>query len=76
MHEQLPQSSCSFLVMEKAVKNMLNEPRAQYGFQDISEDEKLKRDMMRSDTEKFQLFTKMLRRNNILNKANTDIPQK
>lgn len=49
--------------------NQMAEPKAVYGFQTISEDDKLKLDMQRSDTEKFQLFTKMLRRNATLNRA-------
>ncbi|MBP9213272.1 MAG: hypothetical protein V9E96_06700 [Chitinophagaceae bacterium] len=44
----------------------VNEPATKYGFHHISEDEKLKIDIYRSDAEKLQLFTKMLRRNKLL----------
>lgn len=44
-------------------------PAPRYGFVTISEDEKLRDDIYRSDMEKLQLFTKMLRRNALLNKV-------
>jgi hypothetical protein len=65
-------------------KNLMHEPQADYekeqlsdatafykGFVHKSEDEKLMQDVLRPDIEKLHLFTKMLRRNNTLNKAVT-----
>ena len=75
MHEQLLQSVAHFY-MEEELKNIVNESHVQYGFQTISEEGKLKIDMQRSDIEKFRLFTKMLRRNNLLNKVTTDVSPK
>ncbi|MBS1592482.1 MAG: hypothetical protein JST07_10305 [Bacteroidetes bacterium] len=54
---------------KKISKNIVAEPSATYGFTNLSEDDKLRRDMLRSDKEKFLLFTQMLRRNKLLNKA-------
>jgi hypothetical protein len=51
------------------ILNSVSEPQVVYGFRNLSEDEKLKIDIHRSDKEKFQLFTQMLRRNSMLNKA-------
>jgi hypothetical protein len=52
--------------------NQLREPIASYkGFVHKSEDEKLMKDVLRTDIEKLHLFTKMLRRNATLNKAVT-----
>ncbi len=56
--------------------HLLAEPEPKYGFHTISEEEKLKIDMNRSYTEKFHLFTKMLRRNASLNRASTDTSTK
>ncbi len=48
----------------------VSEAAAPYsGFVHLSEDEKLLQDVLRSDFEKLQLFTKMLRRNATLDKA-------
>jgi hypothetical protein len=47
---------------------MEEQPQA-YGFTSRSEEEKLEEDIFRSDIEKLQLFTRMLRRNALLNKA-------
>jgi hypothetical protein len=49
--------------------NLVQEPSPQYGFVSKSEDEKLREDVFRSDMEKLQLFTRMLRRNISLNNA-------
>ena len=49
--------------------NMCEEQFPKYGFVSKSEEEKLKEDIFRSDIEKLQLFTRMLRRNAFLNKA-------
>lgn len=53
----------------QASNNKLEEPSAVYGFVSKSEDEKLREDIFRSDIEKLQLFTRMLRRNASLKKA-------
>ncbi len=51
-------------------KNIVNEAEAGYkGFLSMSEDEKLLKDALRPGIEKLSLFTKMLRRNAMLNKA-------
>jgi hypothetical protein len=49
--------------------NTVEEKSQRYGFVSKSEEEKLKEDIFRPDIEKLQLFTRMLRRNNSLNKA-------
>ena len=49
--------------------NMVEENSPPYGFVAKSEEEKLKEDIFRSDIEKLQLFTLMLRRNASLKKA-------
>lgn len=49
--------------------SMVEEQPVKYGFVSKSEDEKLKEDVFRSDIEKLQLFTRMLRRNASLKKA-------
>ena len=49
--------------------NRVEEPAIAYWFISKSEEEKLKEDIFRSDIEKLQLFTRMLRRNTLLNKA-------
>jgi hypothetical protein len=50
--------------------NQLGEEQAPYvGFIHKSEDEKLKEDVFRSAMEKLHLFTQMLHRETILNKA-------
>ena len=49
--------------------NNVEEPALTYGFISKSEEEKLKEDIFRSDIEKLQLFTRMLRKNALLNKA-------
>jgi len=54
---------------EKHINNIVSEPRVKYGFVHKSEDEKLLEDISRPAIEKLQLFTQMLRRNAILNKA-------
>ena len=47
----------------KYTANIVSEKTAEYGFVSKSEDEKLKEDIFRSDIEKLQLFTRMLRMN-------------
>lgn len=49
--------------------NSAEEPALIYGFISKSEEKKLREDMFRSDIEKLQLFTRMLRKNALLNKA-------
>ncbi|NCI45475.1 hypothetical protein [Sediminibacterium soli] len=49
--------------------SVVEEPGIAYGFAHLSEEEKLKKDIFRSDMEKFQLFMQMLRRNALLKKA-------
>lgn len=48
--------------------NHLNEPSEGY-ITKLSDVERLRRDVFRSDMDKLKLFTKMLRTNSILNKA-------
>lgn len=54
--------------MEKAPNNNLNESSGAY-ITKLSDSERLRRDIYRSDMDKLRLFTKMLRTNNILNKV-------
>ena len=49
--------------------NMVEENSPTYGFVAQSEEEKLNEEICRSDIEKHQLFTRMLRRNDSLKKA-------
>ncbi|MEO8174870.1 MAG: hypothetical protein ABI581_17360 [Sediminibacterium sp.] len=49
--------------------NTVEEQSLQYGFVSKSEEEKLREDIFRSDMEKLQLFSQMLRRNTLLKKA-------
>jgi hypothetical protein len=57
---------------EKKYNNLpltVEEQQPVYGFTSKSEEEKLIEDIFRPDIEKLQLFTRMLRRNALLNKA-------
>ena len=54
--------------MSKKPNNILKEPSEPY-IANVSDDERLRRDVFRSDMDKLKLFTKMLRTNNLLNKA-------
>jgi len=54
--------------MEKLLSNNLNESSGSY-ITRLSDNERLKRDVYRSDMDKLKLFTKMLRTNSILNKV-------
>ncbi len=54
--------------MKKAPNNNLNESSGAY-ITKISDNERLLRDVYRSDMDKLRLFTKMLHTNNILNKV-------
>lgn len=54
--------------MKKEPKNILNES-SERNITQLSDDERLRRDVFRSDMDKLKLFTKMLRTNNLLNKA-------
>lgn len=54
--------------MKKASNNNLNESSVAY-ITKISDSERLRRDVYRSDMDKLRLFTKMLRTNNVLNKV-------
>ncbi len=49
--------------------NTVAEQQVKYGFIELSETEKLKEDIFRPDEEKLHLFTQMLKRNLLLNKA-------
>ena len=49
--------------------NIIQEPSTEYGFVNKAEEEKLAEDVFRPDIEKPRLFTLMLRRNSLLNKA-------
>lgn len=53
--------------MKKEPNNLLNEPSEAY-LTKLSDDERLRRDVFRSDMDKLRLFTKMLRTNSILKK--------
>jgi len=54
--------------MNKELKNILKESSETY-ITNLSDNERLRRDVFRSDMDKLKLFTKMLRTNNVLNKA-------
>ena len=54
--------------MSKKPNNILKESSEPY-IANVSDDERLRRDVFRSDMDKLKLFTKMLRTNNLLNKA-------
>ncbi len=54
--------------MKKAPNNNLNESSGAY-ITKLSDIERLRRDVYRSDMDKLRLFTKMLRTNNVLNKV-------
>jgi hypothetical protein len=54
--------------MKKEPGNTLNESSKIY-ITKLSDHERLRRDVFRSDMDKLRLFTKMLRTNSILNKA-------
>jgi len=55
--------------IHKADKISFREDAPPYGFVHRSDIDKLKEDIYRSDKEKLLLFVKMLRRNDLLNKA-------
>ena len=54
--------------MKKRNSNILKEFSEAY-ITKLSDEERLRRAIFRSDMEKLRLFTKMLHKNNILNKA-------
>ncbi len=54
--------------MKKEPENIVNEP-LEVCITKLSDDERLRRDVFRSDMDKLKLFTKMLRTNSMLNKA-------
>jgi len=54
--------------MKKEFNDILNESSGGY-ITKLSAHERLRRDVFRSDMDKLRLFTKMLRTNNVLNKA-------
>lgn len=54
--------------MEKNNKNILNDFQETY-IANLSEEERLSKDVFRSDMDKLQLFTQMLRKNKLFNKA-------
>ena len=54
--------------MKKEPNNILKES-SETNIANVSDHERLRRDVFRSDMEKLMLFTKMLRTNHVLNKA-------
>lgn len=54
--------------MKKEPNNILKESSEIY-ITNMSDDERSRRDVYRSDMDKLKFFTKMLRTNNVLNKA-------
>jgi hypothetical protein len=56
------------VLMNKEPSNILKESSESY-ITNVSDNERLRRDVFRSDMDKLKLFTKMLRTNNVLNKA-------
>ena len=54
--------------MKKEPNSILKESSETY-ITNVSDNERLRRDVFRSDMDKFKLFTKMLRTNSVLNKA-------
>lgn len=54
--------------MEKLLNNNLNESSGAY-ITKLPDNERLQRDVYRSDMDKLRLFTKMLRTNKMLNKV-------
>lgn len=54
--------------MKKEPNNILKECSETY-ITNVSDNERLRRDVFRSDMDKLKLFTKMLRTNSVLNKA-------
>lgn len=54
--------------MKKEPNNILKESSETY-IVNVSDDERLRRDVFRSDMDKLKLFTKMLRTNSVLKKA-------
>jgi hypothetical protein len=58
------------------ITNVLKEDvKNQYGFKHLSEDDKLLLDAKRSGIEKLQLFTRMLKRNNAIDKLKNQSSQ-
>ncbi len=55
--------------MNKEEKKIVSETQAWYGFANKTEDEKLLEAARKPDIIKLQLFTRMLRRNKMLDKA-------
>lgn len=56
------------VIMKKEPNNILKESSETY-IVNVSDDERLRRDVFRSDMDKLKLFTKMLRTNSVLKKA-------
>ena len=54
--------------MKKEPNNILKES-SETNIANVSDHERLRRDVFRTDMEKLKLFTKMLRTNHVLNKA-------
>ncbi|MHA4895854.1 hypothetical protein ACXZ1K_13960 [Pedobacter sp. PWIIR3] len=54
--------------MKKEPKNIVKEPSESY-INNLTDEERLRRDVFRSDMDKLRLFTEMLRTNKILKKA-------
>ena len=69
VHQPLSATNKKAMVKSEGIVSKIAEPSSQYGFLHQSEDEKLLQDATRSYIEKLQLFTRMLKRNKILNKA-------
>ena len=58
------------------ISNVLKEDvKNKYGFKHLSEDDKLLLDAKRSGIEKLQLFTRMLKRNNAIDKLKNQSAQ-
>jgi hypothetical protein len=55
--------------MTKERNDLFTEPSTIYSTTKMSDEDRLRRDVYRSDMDKLKMFTKMLRTNRILNKA-------
>lgn len=55
--------------MSEDKKNIIKEPIVSYTSAKDAEEQRLRKDVFRSDMEKLQLFTKMLRTNALFKKA-------
>ncbi len=69
VHQPLLATNKKAIMKSEEIVSKIAEPSSQYGFLHQSEDEKLLQDATRPYIEKLQLFTRMLKRNKLLNKA-------